>query len=103
MTDVRALQGRLEDTFRGAFHVRDVAEALLSFDAQMPAATAEERLGRRSFVVTGVHKLNVNAPARDGCVLFEQIGNLGDERRELRVRAVREVPRDPQVVFQRRH
>jgi hypothetical protein len=56
MTDVRALQDRLEHTFRAAFHVRDVAEALLSFDAQLPAATAQEQLGRRSFVVTGVRE-----------------------------------------------
>ena len=56
MTDVRALQERLERTFRGAFHVRDVAEALLSFDAQMPAATALERLERRGFALTGVRE-----------------------------------------------
>jgi hypothetical protein len=56
MTDIRALQARLEQTFRGAFHVRDVAEALLSFDAQMPAATALERLERRSFAVAGVRE-----------------------------------------------
>ena len=56
MTDVRALQDRLERTFRDSFHVRDVAEALLSFDAQMPAATALERLERRSFAVAGVRE-----------------------------------------------
>ncbi len=56
MTDVRALQDRLERTFRDAFHVRDMAEALLSFDAQMPAATALERLGRRGFAVAGVRE-----------------------------------------------
>lgn len=56
MTDVRALQDRLERTFRGAFHVRDVAEALISFDAQMPAATASQRLDRRGFGVVGVRE-----------------------------------------------
>jgi len=56
MTDVRALQERLERTFRGAFHVRDLAEALVSFDAQMPAATARERTERRGFAVVGVRE-----------------------------------------------
>jgi hypothetical protein len=36
--------------------VRDVAEALVSFDAQMPAATALERAGRRGFAVVGVRE-----------------------------------------------
>ncbi len=56
MTDVRALQERLERTFRGAFFVRDITEALLSFDARMPAATALERLRRRGFAVVGVRE-----------------------------------------------
>lgn len=56
MTDVRALQERLERTFRGAFFVRDVAEALVSFDAAMPAATALERVQRRRFAVVGVRE-----------------------------------------------
>jgi hypothetical protein len=45
VTEVRALQERLARTFRGAFHVRDVAEALLSFDAE-----------RRGFVVVGIRE-----------------------------------------------
>lgn len=56
MTDVRAMQERLERTFRGAFHVRDIAEALVSFDAQIPAATALERAGRRGFALVGVRE-----------------------------------------------
>ena len=54
--DLRAQQERLVRTFRGAFRVRDVAEALLSFDAQTPAAAALERLERRGFVLTGVRE-----------------------------------------------
>lgn len=54
MTDVRALQDRLERTFKGAFRVRDVAEALLSFDARGPAAVATALLERRGFAVAGV-------------------------------------------------
>jgi hypothetical protein len=56
MADVRALQERLERTFRGAFHARDVAEALVSFDSSMPAATALERAERRGFAVVGVRE-----------------------------------------------
>jgi hypothetical protein len=56
VTDVRALQERLERTFRGAFHVRDVAEPLVSFDSTTPAAAALERAGRRGFVVVGVRE-----------------------------------------------
>jgi hypothetical protein len=56
VTDVRALQERLARTFRGAFYVRDLAEALLSFDAEMPAATARARLERRGFAVVGVRE-----------------------------------------------
>jgi hypothetical protein len=56
MTDVRALQERLERTFRGAFQVRDIAEALVSFDARTPAATARERARRRGFAVVGVRE-----------------------------------------------
>jgi hypothetical protein len=56
VADVRALQERLERTFRGAFHARDVAEALVSFDSSMPAATALERAERRGFAVVGVRE-----------------------------------------------
>jgi hypothetical protein len=56
VTDVRALQERLERTFRGAFRVRDVAEALVSFDAAMPAAAVLERVERRGFAVVGVRE-----------------------------------------------
>jgi hypothetical protein len=56
MTDVLARQERLERTFRGAFHVRDVAEALASFDASTPAATVLERAERRGFAVVGVRE-----------------------------------------------
>ncbi len=68
MTDVRALQERLERTFRGAFHVRDVAEALVSFDAATPAATVLERAERRGFEVVGVREHGLvagYAPAGD--------------------------------------
>ena len=56
MTDVRALQDRLERTFKGAFHVRDVAEALVSFDAPAPAAAAAGILERRGFSVAGLRE-----------------------------------------------
>ena len=56
MTDVRALHERLERTFRGAFQVRDIAEALVSFDARMPAAAALERASHRGFAVVGVRE-----------------------------------------------
>jgi hypothetical protein len=56
VTEVRALQERLARTFRDAFHVRDVAEALLSFDAELPAATARARIERRGFVVVGIRE-----------------------------------------------
>jgi hypothetical protein len=68
VTDVRALQERLEQTFRATFHARDVAEALASFDAQMPAATARERLEKRGFAVVGVreHGLVSGYATREG-------------------------------------
>jgi len=56
VTDVRAVQERLARTFRGAFFVRDVAEALLSFDADTPAETARARVERRGFAVVGVRE-----------------------------------------------
>ena len=56
MTDVLARQERLERTFRGAFHVRDVAEPLVSFDASTPGATALEGAERRGFAVVGVRE-----------------------------------------------
>jgi len=56
VTDVRALQERLARTFRGAFFVRDVAEALLSFDAELPAEAARARVARRGFAVVGVRE-----------------------------------------------
>jgi hypothetical protein len=73
LTDIRALQERLERTFRGAFHVRDVAEALVSFDASTPAATVLERADRRGFAVVGVREHGLVAG-------YAHAGDLGEAR-----------------------
>lgn len=86
--DPFAQKRRLDRTFGNSFHAEDLAEALLSFDAERPAAKVLETMTRRRLRVVGVRE----GGATTGYALREDLRrsrDCGGARRDFE---------DPEVV-----
>jgi len=77
------VQRRLERVFGDAFRVADIAESLVSFDAELPAAAALRRLERRRFTIAGVREGGLIEGYARTADLRGARGAIGEHAREF--------------------